>query len=98
MMKYSIDEIFGDVDNFIIRTNYPNEIQKGENIIITNSNCEFEWDCITGCFDEDIHYAYIVDLEIVDVDLRDYVPEKSNNGGAYAYADAIIHEIKESGY
>ena len=94
---YNLENIFGDLSDFIIKTNYPNEIKVGQTITIVNNNCEWDYDCIAHSFSPTL-YAYIVDLDLVDYDLSDYAPKLSNNGGCYAYATAVIKEIKEIGY
>ena len=95
---YSHENIFGDLDNYVIRTNYPEEIVEGKRISIVNPNCEFEFDSITHVFDKNIYYAFIVELKLLNVNVNGYVPDKSDNGGHYAFADAEIIEIKERGY
>lgn len=94
---FNLEGIFGDLSNFVIRTNLSDAIRVGRKIKITNPNCEWEYDCVAECFTPTM-YAYIVDLDLIDVDLSDYAPNLSNNGGRYAYAIAVIKEIKEKGY
>ena len=96
--NYTNEEIFGDLENFIIRTNSPEEIKEGANIRIVNSNCEFEYDSINNSFDDELYHAFVVDINIIKTDVEDYVPSKSNNGGCYAFADAVIMKVKERGY
>jgi len=43
-------------------------------------------------------YAFIVDLELLNVDLSNYEPSKSNNGGCYAFAECRVKKILERGY
>lgn len=91
------EHIFGDLSNFVIKTNFNDYVKVGQIVSIVNSNCEWDYDCITNTF-EPTMYAFIVDLDLIEVDLSDYAPSLSNNGGRYAYAEAIIKEIKEEGY
>ena len=79
---------FGDLDNFIIRTNYPIEIEEGNCIVIINPDCELEWDCISKSF-ENTMYAFIVSLNILEVH-RDFE--------GFVTANAVINEVKEEGY
>lgn len=86
MNKYT-DKVFGDLDNFIIHTNKPEDIKVGANIVVVNPDCEDEWDCVIGKFDITL-YSFIVGIEILDIDKDDY----------YTYAKVVINEIKERGY
>ena len=95
--SFNLENIFGDLSNFIIRTNFKDRIKVGRTIKIVNPTCEWEYDCISGSFASTM-YAYIVDLDLIDSDLSDYAPKLSKNGGCYAYATAVIKEIKEIGY
>ena len=94
---FNLENIFGDISNFVIRTNFKKDIKVGSVISIVNPNCEWEYDCVLSSF-EPTMYAYIVDLDIIETDLSDYAPKLSNNGGCYAYAKAVINEIKEESY
>ena len=67
--------------------------QKEDIIEITNTNCEFDFDSYLGRFSNDNLKSFEVELEIIDQDLSNYIDNKSNNGGAYAFALARIKNI-----
>lgn len=92
------ETIFGDLNEKTVWSN--NSILMTDDIItITNSNCEFPFDCMTGKFlDEPAYFGFIVELELIETDLSGYIPEKSNNGGAYAFAKCRVKKIIEEGY
>lgn len=94
---FNLENIFGDLSNYIIRTNFNNAIKVGRQVQIVNRDCEWEYDSVECRFVPTM-YAYIVDLDLIDTDLSDYAPSLSKNGGCYAYATAVIKEIKEVGY
>jgi len=79
---------FGDLNNFIIATNNPEEITEGNGIVIISPDCDVDWDVVTACF-EPTMFAFIVSLEITDIHC-DTV--------GYVTADAIIIKVKERGY
>ena len=91
--NYNLENIFGDLNNFIIKTNFPDEIRKGANIVIVNPSIDDDFDVVEGVF-QDTLYAFIVDVEILDVNLSEYKPD--NTG--VAYADVKILKVKERGY
>ena len=93
----NLENIFGDLSRKTIWTDDP-ILMTDEIITITNSNCEFEFDAVKGAFVNDLMYAYIVELELLETDLSTYVPEKSNNGGYYAFAECKVKKIIEKGY
>ena len=95
--NYNLEEIFGDLNHKVIWSDHP-VIRKNDTITITNSNCEFEYDSKKGCFEQDLMYAFIVDLELLNADLSNYEPAKSNNGGCYAFAECRVKKILERGY
>ena len=90
----NLENIFGDLSRKTIWTDDP-ILMTDEIITITNSNCEFEFDAVKGAFVNDLMYAYIVELELLETDLSTYVPEKSNNGGYYAFAECKVKKIIE---
>lgn len=93
----NLENIFGDLHRKIIWSD-DSMLMSGDEVKITNSNCEFEYDAIRRRFNQNLMYAYIVDLEVVNVDLKNYIPEKSNNGGKYAFAECKVKKIIERGY
>ena len=98
MMRYE-KEIFGEMEDYPLTTDTPPEdINIDEDIYLVNSNCEFEYDNIAGAFQKDLLYCIICDLEFIESDLSEYQVNKSNNGGAYAYAKARIKKIKNITY
>lgn len=67
-----------------------------ETIYLVNSNCEFNYDSFFGCFNNSNDLkTYKVEVEILYEQLDDYIPEKSNNGGHYAFAGAKVKAILE---
>ena len=90
-------DIFGDLHKYIISTD-AEEIGVGDEVTVVNSNCEFEFDNYFGVFSNNLYYRYIVDLEIVSVDYSEFVPDKSNNGGCYAYATCNVVKVYEKSY
>lgn len=98
MMRYE-QEIFGDMVDYQLWTDVePEEVKDGDTVYLTNSNCEFSYDNIKGTFEENLLYCIVCDLEFKESDLKEYIPNKSNNGGAYAYGTAIIKKIKNITY
>lgn len=95
-MKDLID-IFGTFTNRVIASDVEN-LKEGEIITLVNSNCEFEYDSVLGCFNNNLYYYYIVDLEPVDVDLSNYKLEKSNNGGAYGFCTCRVAKVHKKTY
>lgn len=91
------EDIFGDLTRKIIWTDDP-ILMKDEIVTIVNSNCEFEYDSIAGRFNTNLMYAFVVELELLEVDLSHYEPSKSSNGGCYAYAECRVKRIIEQGY
>ena len=94
---WNLENIFGDLSNFIIRTNFKDKIKVGETVKVVNPSCEFEYDSISQVF-VPTTYTYVVDVDLVETDLSNYNPHKCKKDGAYAYATVIIKEIKEEGY
>lgn len=92
-----MDDIFGILTKRMITTDAEN-LEPGDEITLLNSNCEFEFDNVFGIFEKNLLYYYIADLEIVDTDLSEYRVEKSNNGGAYAYATCKVVKVYEKSY
>lgn len=93
------EQIFGSMKDYVLATDIdPKTIKAGDEVNLVNFNCEFEYDNITGNFQKDLMYYIICDLEFIESDLSQYKVEKSNNGGCYAFATAMITKIKEIGY
>ena len=98
MMRHE-EQIFGSMKDYVLATDIdPKTIKAGDEVTLVNSNCEFEYDNITGDFQKDLMYYIICDLEFIESDLSQYKVEKSNNGGQYAFATATITKIKEINY
>lgn len=68
-----------------------NEIKPGDIIYLTTS--EFDYDCVYGCFMNDIHKSARVKVEILNEDLSEYSLGKHMNGGCYGYAAAKVLEV-----
>ena len=94
---YDPETVFGDLSRKTIWTDDP-ILMTDEIVTIVNSNCEFEFDCVDGAFKQDLLYAFIVDLELLNADLSNYEPAKSNNGGAYAFAECKVKKVIEKSY
>ena len=96
-------EIFGAVHNGDRLYGYrvwtdESKLKAGQTVTITNSNCEFEYDNVRGCFENNLLHCFICDLQIIDVDLSGYNPDKSNNGGDYAFAECKVLKVGEIQY
>lgn len=94
--------IFGKVDGNRILYGYPiwtdaERLKGKDEVTITNSDCEFEFDAITSTFEKNLSHCFICDIEIIDVDLSGYIPGKSNNGGGYAFAICEVLKVYENG-
>ena len=72
-------EIFGDLTGYILSTD-EDELNVGDKVTLVNSNCEFEFDNVRGCFENNLYYYFIVDLELLEADYSNYKRSKSNNG------------------
>ena len=95
---YDPETIFGDLSEKIVWSN-DSILMTDDIITITNNNCEFDFDSISGEFlTEPAYFCFKVELEILKVDTSNYVPEKSNNGGCYAFAQCKVVKILEEGY
>lgn len=94
---YDLDTVFGDLKERVIWSNNP-LLSVGDIVLITNSNCEFDYDSIDWAFVENPIYTFVVNLELIDTDFSNYEVEKSNNGGKYAFASCRVLEIIEGGY
>lgn len=95
-MEY--EDIFGNLKEYHIWSDESN-LKENDTVTIVNNNCEFPYDNITGAFTKhDLMYCYVCKLELLKTDLSEYIPEKSNNGGAYAYAECQVERIIEKSY
>lgn len=97
MKEMSLENIFGDLDRKIIRSDSPT-LEIGDEITITNANCELEFDSIDGTFEKDLIYAYIVELELIETDLSNFEPTKSNDSGSCAFAKCKVCKIIKESY
>ena len=91
-----MNDIFGELNNYECWTD--DVINVGDIVTITNFNCEFEYDNKYGTFANDLQYCYVCDLELLNEDLSSYEVDKSNNGGAYAYAKCRVLKVHEKTY
>ena len=91
------NDIFGGLNRRVISTD-AESIKVGDEITLVNANCEFEFDNYFGVFANDLYFYYIVDLELISTDYSDFVPDKSNNGGKYAYATCKVVKVYEKTY
>ena len=76
---------------YTVKSNKADEIKKGDLIYLTTS--EFEWDCVYGCFMNNLRGSVDVRVEILNEDLSEYVPGKHCNGGSYGYATARVVDV-----
>ena len=96
-MMRRFNDVFGETTKYILSTD-AESIRKGDEVTLVNSNCEFEFDNYFGVFNNNLYFKYIVDLEVINTDYSEFVPEKSNNGGAYAYATCKVVKVYEKSY
>ena len=95
-LEYAV-EVFGDLNHYQLATD-EEMLEVGDEVTITNANCEFEFDNVKGCFEDNLYYYFIADLELVDTDYSNYDVNKSNNGGAYAFATCRVKKIHQKTY
>lgn len=91
------EDIFGNFKDMNITTD-EEIVQKGDFVTLTNSNCEFEFDNIRAVFEDNLLYIFNVKLELLEVDYSEFEPDKSNNGGKYAFATCRVVEVYERSY
>ncbi|WP_405286405.1 hypothetical protein [Methanobrevibacter sp.] len=94
------EEIFGNLKEYKVWSD-ESDLKENDTVMLVNSNCEFQYDNIKGCFEKhskDLMYCYVCELELIETDLSDYVPERSTNGGAYAFAECKVVKIIEKSY
>ena len=92
------EEIFGNLKEYHVWSD-ESDLKPDQTVYLVNKNCEFPYDNITGTFTQnDLMYCYICELEIIETDLTEYLPEKSNNGGSYAFAECRVNKIIEKSY
>lgn len=84
------EKIFND-GIYTVESNKAEEIKTGDLIYLTTS--DFEWDCVYGCFINNLRGSIDVRVEILNEDLSEYVPGKHSDGGCYAYATARVVEV-----
>lgn len=88
---------FGCLQKYIIATD-EETVNVGDTVTLVNSNCEFDFDNVTGRFENNPLYYFIVDLELLDLDLSDFDVSKSNTGGCYGYAECRVKKVYEKSY
>ena len=91
------EDIFGNFRDMNITTD-EEFIKKGDFITLTNSNCEFEFDNVRAVFENDLLYVFNVRLKLLDVDYSNFEPDKSNNGGKYAFATCEVEAVYDRSY
>ena len=92
-----VEDVFGNLQDYNLATD--EEIVKtGDFVTLVNNNCEFEFDNIRGVFEDNLLYIFNVKLELLDVDYSEFEPDKSNNGGKYAFATCRVVEVYERSY
>ncbi len=95
--KKELEDVFGSFRDAIISTDVE-WVEAGDRVTLVNSNCEFEYDNVKGEFENDLLYYFEVSLEPIEVDFSEFVPEKSNNGGCYAYCDCRVVKVYDRTY
>lgn len=68
-----------------------NKLKPGDVIYLTTS--AFMYDCMCGCFMDDIRGSATVEVEILNEDLSEYDESKCRTGGCYAFAAAKVLRI-----
>ena len=91
------EEIFGNFNDMNIATD-EEFIKKGDYITLVNKNCEFEFDSVRGVFEDNLLYFFNVRLELLEVDYSNFEPDKSNNGGKYAFAECRVVKVYKRTY
>ena len=88
-------DVFGNLKGYHITTD-AETVNIGDEVTITNNNCEFSFDNIFGVFQTDLIFEYTVDLELLETDYSEFIPDKSNNGGKYAYATCKVVKVYDN--
>ena len=91
------EDVFGNLNHYCLSTD-AETLNVGEEVTIVNSNCEFEFDNVRGIFTNNLYFNFIVDLELIETDYSEFIPDKSNNGGCYAYATCKVVKVYEKSY
>lgn len=91
------EDIFGNFRDMNIATD-EEFLKKGDRVTLVNSNCEFEFDTVRGVFEKDLLYFFNVRLELLEVDYSNFEPDKSNNGGKYAFAECRVVKVYDRTY
>ena len=89
------NKLFSDGE-YTVWSEKADEIKPGDRIYLTTSR--FEYDCVYGCFMNDLRRCAKVKVKILNEDLSEYVPGKHVDGEAYGYAAAEVLEVIEVGY
>lgn len=66
-----------------IKTNHPEDLTIDSEVSTTTS--EFEYDAVTGGFDNNLSTTAEVEVEHIAEDYSEYVQGKACNGGCYGY-------------
>ena len=92
-----VEDVFGNLQDYNLATD--EEIVKtGDFVTLVNNNCEFEFDNVRAVFEDNLLYIFNVKLELLEVDYSNFEPDKSNNGGKYAFATCRVVEVYERSY
>lgn len=91
MDKEIFQSIFGKTKKYQAWTD--ETITEGDVITLVNNDCEFSFDNLLGVFQTNLLYCFIVDLEILEIDLEDYDEKKCRNGGRYGYARCRVEKV-----
>ena len=89
-------DVFGNLEHYHCWTD--DKITVSDEVTLVNSNCEFEYDNKLAKFEPNLMKCYICKLELLETDYTDFVPDKSNNGDAYAFATCKVVKVLEETY
>ena len=97
MMRFE-QELFGSMTDYHLWTDTePELVNVGDKVTLIDGS-EGNYDNIKGCFEENLLYCIICDLNFLESDLSEYSLEKSKDNSGHAYATATIKQIKEITY
>ena len=90
-------DVFGDLNNYLLATD-EDMVNEGDIVTLVNENCEFEFDNVRGCFENNLLHYFKVDLDLLECDYSNYDFNKSNNGGKYAFCTCKVLKVHYKSY